>query len=389
MKELGAFAVLFLIFALGDYVSYKTKAIVSMLFTTSVLLLGALWLGLPKTIFQDSGLLSVAGVLTAMMIVHMGTLMSGREFIRQWKTVLISLAAILGITLFVFIVGQFVLGRQYALFATPPIAGGLVAGLVMNEAAKAANIPALGIFAILLVVLQGFVGYPLASLCLKREAKRLSSVYAKGDSAETAKAEEAVSKLRFIPALPQDLQTHNVLLAKLALSALLSFWLAGLTGGIVNKYIVCLIVGVLFCEIGLLESNILTKANSFGLAMAGLVVMVFSSLVTASPATVLGLAWPILGSLVLGVIGIAVACIPFGKLLGMSWEMSVAIGSTALFGFPGTYILSQEVAKSMSGKDEKESKFIMDQIFPKMLVGGFVTVTIGSVILAGILVKFI
>lgn len=387
MKELGAFAVLFVILAISDYVSYKSKAIISMLFTSAVLLLVGLWLGLvPKTIFSDSGLLAVAGTLTALNIVHMGTLMSVREFIKQWKTVLVAVAAVIGITIFVFLIGQFVIGRQYALAAAPPIAGGVVAGIIMNDAAKAAAAPEIGIFAVLLVVLQGFIGYPVASLCLKKEAKRLAGGFKPGTADAEGSAEERKSKIRFIPALPKDIQTSNVLIAKLALVTLLSFWIAGLTKGAINKYIVCLVFGVVFCEIGFLETNILTKANSFGLAMAGIIVMAFSALVNASAQTVLSLLWPIVASLVLGVIGIGVACMPVGKLLGLSWEMSIAIGSTALFGFPGTYILSDEVSRSCSGSDA-EKKYIMDQIFPKMLIGGFVTVTICSVILAGILAK--
>jgi len=389
MKELGAFAVLFLIFAAGDYVSYKTKAIVSMLFTGSILLLAGFWLKIiPQTLFQDSGLIPIAGTLTAMLIVHMGTMMSGREFLRQWKTVLVCIAALLGITIFVYFIGQFILGRQYAITAAPPVAGGLVAGLMMSEAAKAGNQPELAIYAVLLVVVQGFIGYPVASIALKKEARRLSEVYNKGQAGGAPAAKTAVEEKHLIPALPADLQTPNVLLAKLALAALLSVWLAQLTSNVVNKYIICLIVGVVFCELGLLESNILTKSNSFGIAMAGVIVAVFSSLASASPAVVLKLLWPMLGALILGVIGIAIGAIPAGKLLGLSPAMSVAVGSTALFGFPGTYILSQEVAKGMSGKDEKEKAFIMDQIFPKMLIAGFVTVTIGSVVLAGILVKY-
>jgi hypothetical protein len=77
-----------------------------------------------------------------------------------------------------------------------------------------------------------------------------------------------------------------------------------------------------------------------------------------------------------------------GKLIGVSAGMAIAIGSTCLYGFPGNYIIVQEVAESMSSNDE-EKKAILDHILPPMIVGGYATVTIGSVIFAGIITKFL
>ncbi len=72
----------------------------------------------------------------------------------------------------------------------------------------------------------------------------------------------------------------------------------------------------------------------------------------------------------------------------MSTPMAIAIGMTALFGFPGTFVLSNEVANA-NGKTEEERKLILNEILPRMLVAGFATVTIGSVIMAGIMVKML
>jgi hypothetical protein len=390
MKELGAFAILFLIFAVSDYISYKTKAIVSMLFAASVILLAGLWLGLPKTIFADSGLAVLGAVGSGLIITHMGTLISLKELIAQWKTVLIALGALVGIFIFVFLIGQLFVGQQYAVASTPPIAGGVIAALMMSEAAKAHGLPTVALLAVLLLVLQGFAGYPIASFCLKKEGKRLAGKYDSGakSSGSVSAKPEIRPKYRIFPPLNKDLQTNSILLAKLALIALLAYWVAGLLNNVINRNIMFLIFGIAFAELGLLEKDILTKSNSFGLAMAGLLVLVFSSLVNATPTMVLQLIVPIVITLVLGVIGIALGSILVGKLLGESWAMSFAIGTTALFGFPGTYIVSSEVAKVL-GKSDDEKKFIMEEIFPKMMVAGFVTVTIGSVVLAGIMVNLL
>jgi hypothetical protein len=73
-----------------------------------------------------------------------------------------------------------------------------------------------------------------------------------------------------------------------------------------------------------------------------------------------------------------------GKLLGYGIPMSIAIGLTALYGFPGTMILSQEAAKG-AGETPEEVAAIEGEILPKMIVAGFSTVTITSVIVTSII----
>ena len=85
-----------------------------------------------------------------------------------------------------------------------------------------------------------------------------------------------------------------------------------------------------------------------------------------------------------GVVGIAGFSALVGKLLGYSIPMSVAIGLTSLYGFPGTRILSQEAAKG-AGESPEEVAAIEHEILPKMIVAGFATVTITSVIVTSII----
>ena len=73
-----------------------------------------------------------------------------------------------------------------------------------------------------------------------------------------------------------------------------------------------------------------------------------------------------------------------GKIFGYSWQMSMAIGSSCLFGFPGTVIISNEVSES-TGATPEERAAINAQIMPKMLVAGMVTVSVTSVLVAGVM----
>lgn len=398
MNGLLALVTLSIIFAIGDLASAKTKAIFSMMFVSSVILMVGFWVGLPSTIFEDSGLLQIGIILIGFLITHMGTLMSFKELKEQWKTAVIALVAVVGIGVFLFLVGSPILGREYAVAAAPPISGGVVAAIIMGDAAKAKGIESIAVFTTLLVVVQGFFGYPVASFMLNKEAKRLVNMFrenklslqgkASAEVAVTSTINNAAPKYRIIPELPKELQTNFILFAKLGLVAVIGFKLSGLTNGIIHQYVMCLFVGIIAREIGFLEESIMVKANAFGLGMAALMAVIFSSLAKATPQMVLSLLAPLLISLALGTIGAGLSALAIGKILGYSKEMSIAIGVSALFGFPGTFIISTEVSNAV-GQTDEEKKAILDEILPKMLVAGFVTVTISSVILAGVMVNML
>lgn len=392
MDSLLAITVILLFFAFGDFISSKSKSIVSMMFVASVLFLVGFWVGMPITIFHDAQLVGFGALMIGFLITHMGTLLNFNDLKEQWKTVVISIASVVGIGIFLFVVGSPIIGKEYAIASAPPISGGVVAAIIMGDAAKAKGLESIAVFATILVVVQGFFGYPIASFFLNKEAKKVLqnniSDNLNGNDSTLRSDETILPKKKPIPAIPKDLQTTFILLAKLSVTALLSFQLASYTNGIIHKYVMCLLVGIVAKEIGFLEENIMVKANAFGLAMVGLMAVIFQSLTQATPDMLLSLLFPLLGSLTLGTIGIVIFSSITGKLLGYSMEMSIAIGVSALFGFPGTFILSNEVANA-NGKTDEERQIILDAIMPKMLVAGFVTVTIASVVLAGFMAKLI
>ena len=167
MLPILATFVILLVFGIGDMVATKTKAIVSMLFLSSVIFLIGFWTEiLPNTMFDDSTLLLVSGVLVSMLLVHMGTTIKLRDFADQWKTVLIAGIACIAISLGIyFIGGLLVADKNYVVVGAPILSGGVVATLTMQTAVSEMGLPVeLGVFAALVMVVQGFVGYPVCSL---------------------------------------------------------------------------------------------------------------------------------------------------------------------------------------------------------------------------------
>ena len=390
MNAILAAAVIFVVFAAGDMVSAKTKAIVSMLLVASVVFLAGFWAGIfPTTMFVDSTLLSMAGLLVTMLLVHLGTTIKLRDFGAQWRTVIISALACIAISVAVYFLGQLIIDRTYALVGAPILSGGVVATLQMQEMAQDADLPELAVFATLVMCAQGFVGYPVASLCLKSEAKRLKrSIDAGSVTLTPVSAAQTSAKKKLIPALPAKYNTPNVVLAKVSLVALLSVTVSGLFHDAVNKLVWCLVFGVLLKELGFLDEDALGKANATGIVMPIITLSIFTNLASATPEMVGNMIVPLLVCVVIGTIAFSLVSILVGKLFGYSWQMSMAIGSSCLFGFPGTVIISNEVSES-TGTTPEEKAFINAQIMPKMLVAGMVTVSITSVLVAGVMCKWL
>ena len=392
MNATLAAAIIFVVFAVGDMISAKTKAIVSMLLVASVVFLLGFWAGIfPTTMFADSTLLSMAGLLVTLLLVHLGTTIKLRDFGAQWRTVIISAVACIAISVAVFFIGQLIIDRGFALVGAPILSGGVVPTLQMQSMAQDAGREELAVFATLVMCAQGFVGYPVASLCLKSEAKRIKAKLNSGELSasdlEASKAAEGSHK-KLIPPLPAALNTPNAILAKVVLVALLSVTVSGLFHDAVNKLVWCLIFGVLCKEIGFLDENALGKANATGIVMPIITLSIFTNLASATPQMVGSMIVPLLVVIVIGSIAFSVVSILVGKIFGYSWQMSMAIGSSCLFGFPGTVIISNEVSES-TGTTAEEKAFINEQIMPKMLVAGMVTVSITSVLVAGVMCKWL
>jgi len=118
--------------------------------------------------------------------------------------------------------------------------------------------------------------------------------------------------------------------------------------------------------------------------MVSILILVFAPLATVAPADVAALAFPLVLAFVFGLAGIALFASLAGRLLGYSAPMSVAIGLTSLYGFPGTLVLSQEAARG-AGETPEEVAAIEAYVLPKMIVAGFSTVTITSVVVTSVL----
>ena len=396
MLSILAVFIILLIFSLGDMVATKTRAIVSMLFFSSVLFLAGFWTKvLPNNMFDDSTMLLVSCVLVSMLLVHMGTTIKLRDFADQWKTVIIACIACIAISLGIYFIGGLIVAdKNYVVVGAPILSGGVVATITMQTAVEGHSVE-LGVFAALVMVVQGFVGYPVCSLCLKSEAKRVRSLVESGQELKGVTAKivtDAAPKKRLIPYIPDKYNGPNIMMAKVAFFAFLATitanaingWIASTfeTAFSISALIFALIYGIIAKELGFIEENPMKRAGADGFMLVVVTLSIFTNLAQSTPDMVAGMLWPLLVVVVTGSVTFLIISTLVGKIFGVSWQMSCAIGSTCLFGFPGTYIVTNEVVNATATNDE-EKQLMLDHMMPKMLIAGMVSVSITSVLIAG------
>ncbi|WP_221637607.1 hypothetical protein [Listeria booriae] len=188
--------------------------------------------------------------------------------------------------------------------------------------------------------------------------------------------------------MPKALQTTAGTLFVVGVVVMVAAYVNNITDGVLNKFVVALLLGILLRAFGVLKPNILSGIDAYGLMMLAILIIIFGPLATSSVDDLIALIGPLCIAFAVGVSGSVVFSGVMGKILGYSIPMSIAIGLTTLYGFPGTMILSQEAARSI-GENEQEVAAIEGQILPKMIIAGFSTVTITSVVITSILAEFI
>lgn len=398
MSQMIALPIVILILYIGDVISTRTKAWVPSVFVCAVLFLIGYWTFFPADIISRAGIgTPVAIMMMYLLITNMGTLLSLKELAQQWKTVIISFSGIAGITAAVFAVSIALFDRNTALVTIPPLVGGIVSALIMSQGASNAGLVDLSVFAILIYVMQGFAGYPLTAIMLQREGKMLLARYRSGEHHPDNIADEhamlAVDEAkmpRLFSKIPMSYNSNYFKFLRLALVGSLAWVVADLAKPVVNisPFVLCLFFGVLFTSLGFLEKHTLHKANGFGFAIMALMLFIFDTLNKATPEMLLRLLFPMAVLIATAVIGMFIVSWLVGKLLGVSGPMAFAISLTALYGFPADYIITNEAINALT-HDEKERQMLTQHMLGPMLVGGFVSVTMVSVVLAGILVSYL
>lgn len=384
-------------YIIGEVVSTVTKAWIPSVFVTAIVMLIGYWTVFPHELVSDSKLIPFGSTLGIyLLITHMGTVISLKQLKEQWRTIVVCLSGLAGMCVLAWFICPLFMDKTLVIAGLPPLTGGIIAATTMQTAAANAGLEVAAVFAITMYCVQGFAGYPITAVCLQVEGKRLLKEFREGGSVPVALAENPMAMVdepdrkTLIPPVPKKYDSAVVTLIKLGIVA----WFATLLGGVsfpfigkISGAIWALVLGVLFTTLGFLDRNSLNKANSYGITMFALMMYIFDGLKDCTPEMLVSIIIPMLVLIVIGVFGMAVASFIIAKVLKMSFPLAFANGLTALYGFPCDAIITESTCKSLAQTDD-EFNFLMSKMFPSMIVGGFVTVTITSVFIAGAFASF-
>ena len=117
-----------------------------------------------------------------------------------------------------------------------------------------------------------------------------------------------------------------------------------------------------------------------------LMMFIFDGLKDCTPEMLVAIIGPMVTLIVFGILGMAVVAWIVARALGIPVWLGYANCLTALYGFPFNAIITESMCAEMAATED-EREYLMSKIFPPMIVGGFATVTITSVVIAGIFAK--
>ncbi len=370
--------------AFGEWLSIISRARIPMLLTAMVGFLVLTWTGIfPKDILEKSQFAALGAILIGPAIVHMGTMIPLSLVKTQYKAVLIALGGVVTSGILILLIVPLLFDYPTAVAGVGPVSGGIIALLVTSERLEELGLTSIVVIPALVVAFQGLVGMPLALHFMKKYAGVMQGQIDDGSFVPMAGEAEEDGELPKKKAGP--LRSSAVLKLFFVFAGAAVGTMLGMVTPI-HYTLWCLLIGILGLKAGIFQSSELQRANSFTIAMLGIIFVVIGTMAGVTPGQVLDNLPAILAILGIGTIGISTGGYVMAKLVKWHPFKGMPVALTALFGFPGDYILCEEVSRSCA-RNEKEEKLIFNELLAPMIIGGFTTVTVASVVIAGILIK--
>lgn len=386
-------SVVLLLFAIGDYVCYKTKAKLSaMLVTFTLFLILFVSKIIPPDIIDKAGLTVAAQWAVPLLMVNMGTTLTFKQFADEWRSVATAWLGIIAV-----IIGGLcmipILGKDTVLCAIPVINGALPATTIVTTAAMEKGLTLAAATATVVFTTQKFCGTPFASRACRKEAIRMLEEYreakAKGiDLAVTdgKKKEETpkVEKVKFADKHP-EIFTQNTCIFITVLFSFLSYQLGELIH--VNYALICVAVGVLIRHLGIAPKDLMAKAKMNGFIFMVVYAAIIPSLAKISISDLVRLFVPVIVMYLVSIVAIfiVIRVLPGWKILG-SKDLAFGIGFVQMLGFPPTYLISSEICNAI-GETQEEKDYLLGRLPNRFVIGGLGCLV--SVLVASVMVGFL
>jgi putative effector of murein hydrolase LrgA (UPF0299 family) len=351
------------LFVVGEIVSRKLKAVIPAVLVSGILFMALLWSGIvPVDMVERSKLGVLMPVGMMFIILSMGTNTSLKEMAANWRVVLLAAVSYIFELCMILLVVSFIFDWNMAVSAFP---GSSAATLIVQERARALGYNDCVILSVLLLFLNGMVACPIVGVLIKKEAKRIIA---------NGIPELADNRLGASPVKETKKSggSSYVSFFKFYLGAWICQRLSVVIG--ISPYVLCLVLGVVFSEIGFFRRDELKRTESNGFLFFILMAMILNSFGASSPEMLLQVLLPIVVVLCTAVLSLSLSSLVLGKFLGFSPWMSVALGFNIMVGFPVNLMLAQDMINFLID-DEQERSYLMEQIGNRMVLAGFTSTT--------------
>lgn len=388
---------MFAILALGDFISLKTRAKVPTMFVSLSVYLVLVWAGMPKDLPVTSNVGMFGVVMIAPLIVHMATLIPFRQFKKQWRAIVVGCSGMVFATVLIIAAGTSLFGYSRMVSGVGALCGSLVAAIVTVSKLKEIGLATLAVIPLAIVAIQEPIGQVLAANILRKYAIKIKNEIDNGEI--KIKENEFIQETsqdgiiygsddnpspRYRAILPMKYETPSIEIFILFLIGTVAVYIGEYTK--IHFAVWSLVLGIVAVYFGILRSRVLDRANSAGITIGALIIYVFTQMNDVTLQVFGNQIIAILFVLVVGIIGLAVGAVIGGKLVGWDKYLSIPVAFNALFGFPGNYMITNEVCRSIAGNKEEET-YLKELLLAPMLIGGYTTVTIGSIIIASVLMR--
>ena len=381
--------VLLALLAVGEFISRKLKSAMPAILISGIIFIVLLWTGvLPHDIIESSGYTSLTTVAISLVIVSMGSSTNFAELRANAKTVALAASVFFFQVASVLLVMSLVYDTNTAIGSLP---GGSNVSIIIQSKARELGYENIVVLSVLLFSLKAFVSAPIVTLAVRKEVKRICAggtvppvEGADYTDAPPGLSESFLSKIFYKGPCRSDEPFYLTLLRMYFVA-----WIAGLleilTG--LSRYVYCLLLGILFTELGFLHKNDLKKTGMSDFLILLLMVAVMKGFTSATPEMISNLIVPVAIVLFTEALSIFIFSRLLGKAFGFSPHLSAAIGYQGMMGFPLNLMIAQDVINA-EVEDEQLRDNLNSEISTRVVLAGFTNTTILSVIVAGILIGF-
>ena len=401
MSQYQAVFMILLVFFVGDLIGALTKAKISSMF---VIMMGFLVLFLtgayPADIMTTSGFAAVASLGQYFLLFNMGTTVDIPTLKREWRT---GVGAMIGMAAAIAgcCVAIPIIGKDFALAAAPVVNGGIVATTTMVDAATEAGLPAVAGLATFIYAVQKFVGTLPASNCglsvANEVVKTLRDKHAADPNYswydEQAGEGGAAKKAPFWQGIKRYYTTFICLgigAAAIVIAEMVAKVFKGTPLSFINMSIVCMVLGIVARNTGLVPPSIMVtqaKANGFFSFLSLCTIIPSLAKIDIGMIPTIGFATVVVFVLVMAFTFVVFFLTPAWKVVG-SKKLSIGIAMCQMIGYPGTELIATEITNAVA-ETEEERDAVTARIQTAYVISGFTSVTILSVVIAGVLANFI